>query len=281
MSVVPERRPPGPLLAVTGFAIAALAAMCGIGGGLFAVPILHYLFGVPLKRAVATALCLVWCVALSATVSEALHPGGALYPLVIVALVVGSLVGAQFGFHLAQRLPTRSLKIVFCVVLFAVGGKVIAMSGGTAPVADASYSPGLADAGLVAAIGLFAGIAVPLLGVGGGLIVVPALLLLLPEVGFFGARAASLGMAVVTSSRSLWMYHRRGAVDWPMGAWFGVGAATGAVAGVALAHRAGGAVGQVLLGVVLVFAATRFGWDVWSSRGVVTNPTPTNSDPGA
>lgn len=263
------RTPPGPLLAVAGLGIAALSSMCGIGGGLFAVPILHYVFGVPLKRAVATALCLVWCVAVSATISEALHPGGALYPGVVVALVCGSLVGAQLGFRLAQRLRTRALKTVFCVVLSLVGAKIIAMSGGAAPIADATYRAAGSDLAIAVGIGLVAGVAVPLLGVGGGLIVVPALLLVLPQVGFFGARAASLAMAIVSSSRSLWLYHGQRKVDWRSGAWFGVGAAGGAVLGVQLAHRTGGAIGQVLLGVVLLFAATRFGWDVFRTRSAV------------
>ena len=255
------------LQALAGAVIAAVAATCGIGGGLFAVPILHYLFRVPLQVSVATALCLVWCVATAATVSEALHPAGALFPVVVVALVAGSLVGAQIGFAVAIRLKTRALKVVFCVALFAVGAKIVAMSGGAAPPPDAGYRPDLVGGVTVVGIGLLAGILVPLLGVGGGLIVVPGLLLLVPDVGFLGARAASLGTAVVSASRSLWLYHGRGLVDWRMGSWFGLGGALGAVVGVQLVHRRGAAeIGQVLLGVVLLFAAARFGWDVVKGR---------------
>jgi len=50
------------ILVGLGLMVALLCSMCGIGGGVFAVPILHYLYGIPLKRAVATVLCLVWCV---------------------------------------------------------------------------------------------------------------------------------------------------------------------------------------------------------------------------
>ena len=251
----------GLALALAGCMIAALSSMCGIGGGLFAVPALHYLLGLPLRRSVATSLCLVWCVALSATLSEALHPSGALYPRVIVALIAGSLLGTQVGFRLAQRLPARALKAVFCVVLLAAGAKILAMSGAPHPPADPSFAATWTGVATSAAIGVAAGVVMPLLGVGGGLVVVPALLLALPEVGFAGARAASLAMAIVGASRSLWLYHGRREIDWSRGAWFGLGGALGAVAGVQLAHVGGAALGEGLLGAVLVFAAARFGWD--------------------
>lgn len=262
-----RRVAPGPALMSVGAAIAALSAMCGIGGGIFAVPILHYVFGVPLKRAVATALCLVWFVAASSTVTELLHEDGALYGEVIALLVGGVLVGTQLGYELAKRVPTRQLKGVFCLVLLAVGARILAGSGGLEPPPVEHLDLGLEGAVTVAVIGILAGVVVPLLGVGGGLVVVPALLTGLPEVGLLGARATSLAAAVVSSSRSLWLYQRDRMVDWRTGLWFGAGAAIGGAVGVLLVHREGGAsTGRVLLGVVLVFAAVRFGWDLLRGR---------------
>lgn len=255
------------LLVPGGALIAAVSAMCGIGGGIFAVPILHYVFGVPLKRSVATALCLVWCVALSSTVTEFFHEESALYWNVISLVVGGVLVGTQIGYEIAKRLPTRGLKAIFCVVLLAVGGNILASSGGAEPTAAEAISMDTTRALQVAGIGLGAGIVVPLLGVGGGLIVVPALLFGLPEVGLLGARATSLAAAVVSSSRSLWLYHEDKMVEWGTGIRFGLGASVGGAAGVHLVHRPGGAaIGKVLLGVVLIFAAARFGWDLWQKR---------------
>lgn len=253
---------PGPLLALAGLLIASVSAMCGIGGGLFAVPVLHYLFRVPLKQSVATALCLVWAVAVSATITEAVHPDGALFWSIILVLVGSSLVGTQLGFLIARRLATRALKGVFCVALLVAGAKIMSISGGGVPATQGGFVPDPAALGYVAVVGLCAGIVVPLLGVGGGLVVVPALLLGLPQVGWYGARAVSLAMAVVSSSRALRLYHSVGLVHWATGRWFGVGAGLGAIVGVQLVHRSGAAeVGQVLLGAVLCVAAVRFGWD--------------------
>lgn len=240
-----------------------MSAMCGIGGGLFAVPVLHYFFGMPLKRSVATALCLVWCVAVSSTLTELLHPDAALFGEVIGLLVLGLVVGTQLGYEVAKRIGTRALKVVFCLLLLLVGWRILSGVGRSGPLAPEAFTLEISDAMTVVGIGLGAGIIVPLLGVGGGLIIVPALLICLPQIGWLGARATSLAAAVVSSTRGLRLYGRDGMVDWNSGAWFGGGAALGAVIGVQLVHLPeGDSVGRVLLGIVLMFASARFGWDL-------------------
>ena len=260
--------PPRAILVGLGLLVASLCSMCGIGGGVFAVPILHYLYGMPLKRAVATVLCLVWCVALSSTVTETLHPEPALNLRVVAYLVGGVLVGTRVGFELAKRLPVLRLKFVFCI-LFAAMGLRLVVSG--TPVPEPSVTGGfelaLSQVWIVVVIGFGAGILVPMLGIGGGLVMVPALDLALPGLGFLGARAASLATAIVSSSRSLLLYRKSGLVDWRVGGWFGLGAAVGAMLGVQAVHLEDvTAVGRSGLGIILLFAASRFGLDCWRAR---------------
>jgi uncharacterized membrane protein YfcA len=254
-------------LFATGILIAAYGAMCGIGGGLFAVPILHYVFKRSLKAAVATSLCLVSASAFSATVIEAVHPDNALRWSLVAVVLSTALLGTQIGMWIARRLATRKLKLVFCVVLGAVGLKMILATSAVNGNVVVDYVPDL-GAHIVAAIaGVFAGIVVPLLGVGGGLVIVPALLFGLPELGYLGARATSLAVATFTASRSVWMYAREGLVDWWSGRWFGSGAVLGAIGGVQLVHLSGAPeIGRALLGVALCFSALRFGWD-WVTSG--------------
>jgi uncharacterized membrane protein YfcA len=242
--------------------------MCGIGGGVFAVPVLHYLYGIPLKRAVATVLCLVWCVALASTASEVLHPGSALNLRVVAALVAGVLVGTRVGFEFAKRLPVLRLKFLFCL-LFAAMGLRLAM--GESPPGVGSmpgvFELALSEAWVIVLIGLGAGILVPMLGIGGGLVMVPALDMAVPGLGFLGARAASLATAIVSSSRSLLLYRKSGMVDWRVGGWFGLGAAAGAVLGVQAVHLEDATeVGRAGLGVILLLAGLRFGLDCWRAR---------------
>jgi len=251
-------------LVAAGFMIGMVASTCGIGGGLFAVPLLHYGFRLPLKSAVATSLCLVFATATSATVTEAFHPGRALLPGLVVSLLLGALIGAQIGHRIASRLPVRKLKVVFGIVLLLAGGRMLVTSGqGDLVEAAMVFDPSVTDHLLAFAIGLVAGVAVPLLGVGGGLVVVPCLLFVMPQLGYLGARASSLGMATLTSARSIFLYRKDGLIDWKRALWFASGALAGAVAGVYWVHGSGNAfLARGVLGGVLGLAGLRFSLDV-------------------
>ncbi len=82
-------------LFLSGAVIAFIGAICGIGGGLFAVPLLHYVFKLPLRVSVATSLCLVAANAYSSTATELLRGDSALLWDVVLPLIGGALVGAQ------------------------------------------------------------------------------------------------------------------------------------------------------------------------------------------
>lgn len=93
-------------------------------------------------------------------------------------------------------------------------------------------------AGLLLAIGAFAGVIAGLLGVGGGIILVPAFYYAFSGLGYAGPQlmqvclATSLATIIVTSVRSVLAHHRKGAVDWQILRGWAPGIALGAVAGV-------------------------------------------------
>ncbi len=257
-------------LFVAGAAIAVIGSMCGVGGGIFAVPVLHYLFGLELRKAIATSLCLVLATSAAATLGEAMHPRGELFPLLIVVLTAGALLGAQIGFRLSTRLPVRAIKALFCVLLLFTGVRLIAsLSGGEValPAAATGFAAGTGGLLLTLAVGTLGGLVAPLLGIGGGLIVVPALLFFMPEVGYLGARAASLAMAMVTSAHSVWLYSAERSIDRARALPFATGAILGGVVGVWLVHKSSGTiVGATLLGATLLVAGVRFAFDVLPFR---------------
>lgn len=90
-----------------------------------------------------------------------------------------------------------------------------------------------------AAAGLLAG----LFGVGGGLIMVPALAWILPQQGFADsivmqmAIGTSLAVIAITSLSSTLAHHRRGGVLWPVLARFAPGLIIGAIAGAFIADQ--------------------------------------------
>ncbi len=87
------------------------------------------------------------------------------------------------------------------------------------------------------AVGALAGVLAGLLGVGGGIVLVPAFYYAFDALGFAGANAmqvcvaTSLATIVVTSLRSVRAHHRRGAVEVPVLRGWAAGIAAGALVG--------------------------------------------------
>jgi len=270
----PKAPPTPPLgsrirLGMMGAGVAAYSAMCGIGGGLFMTPILHYVRKLPLKNAVATSLALVAASATSATVAEVLHKDGRLSLdrlLLVVPLIVGSLIGAQVGFRVAKRVDVTFLKLIFALVLIISGLRLLFPGGETVPdVSDLEFS-GLQIAFAVV-VGFASGFLAPLLGIGGGLVAVPALFLGVPGLGYLGARACGMAMGSCASIRSFWLYSREGVVDKHRAVALAGGALIGASIGVQLVHLQDAVVvAQTLMGITLWFVSVRFLWDVVRAR---------------
>ena len=102
--------------------------------------------------------------------------------------------------------------------------------------------------GALLIVGVFAGLLAGLLGVGGGIIIVPALFQLFtvmdvdPAVRMHLAVGTSLSTIIVTSISSLRAHNRKGAVDWGLLRSLGPGVAVGVIAGTVIAGVVSGAV---------------------------------------
>jgi uncharacterized membrane protein YfcA len=125
-------------------------------------------------------------------------------------------------------------------------------------------------------LGCFAGVVAGLLGVGGGLIIVPILAGLFHLQGFSPAHlmqlavGTSLATIVFTSLSSSWAHQRRGAVNWPIVVQLSLGIAGGGWLGGVLAVWLGGLALAGLFGVfeLLVAAQMVFGRKPAAHRGV-------------
>ncbi|MBY6081612.1 sulfite exporter TauE/SafE family protein [Ruegeria arenilitoris] len=95
--------------------------------------------------------------------------------------------------------------------------------------------------GLLLVIGALAGVLAGLLGVGGGIVLVPAFFYAFQTLGYGGPQlmqlclATSLATIIVTSVRSVLSHNKKGAVDWDILRGWGPGIAVGAIVGVLVA----------------------------------------------
>lgn len=240
-----------PTLALVGIGLVAgfLSGLFGVGGGIVIVPALVTLARFPRKLASGTSLVSIIPTAVVGVVSYAL--AGHVDVLVALVLAAGSVVGAQLGAWLLSRLPVPVVRWVFIAFLVAVAVQLFL----TTPVRTAVFAPTPASMAGLVALGLVTGVLSGLLGVGGGIVVVPALIVLF-GVSDLVAKGSSLLMMIPTAvSGSIANYRRRSA-DIRAGVTVGAAAcltsAAGAYVSQLISPRAANVVFAVFLAAVII-----------------------------
>ena len=122
-------------------------------------------------------------------------------------------------------------------------------------------------------LGVVAGLTGGLLGVGGGIVVVPVLIFTFTLLGFSDsalthmAVGTSLGTIILTSAGSVRQHHMKGAVRWDILGWLSVGLIIGALVGAEIAGVLKGRVLQLIFGVFALTMAAQMAF------GFKLNPT--------
>lgn len=214
--------------ALVGFAL----ALVGGGGSILAVPLMIYLVGVsPPHVAIGTSALAVAVNALTGLVSHARagtvkwRCGG----MFAMAGVTGALAGSTLG----KALDADRLLFLFALLMIAIGVLMLRKRGmPEAPDVhcDRTNAPKVIGFGIGA--GAFAGF----FGIGGGFLVVPALIAatgmpMINAVGTSLIAVAAFGLATALN------YAASGLVAWPLAMWFIAGGVLGGIAGSALAAR--------------------------------------------
>ena len=245
--------------------LAVISSMVGVGGGVFAVPLMYFVYRLPMRSAVATAVLIVFTLSSVATITESLRADSALNWKLVGALVLGALPGSFAGFRTAHHLPQRTLKICFaCILTFAAARTAIA-SPSLGEGLNGNLPPGALA--YVIGTGFLAGFSSPLLGVGGGVLAIPLLLLLVPGIRYVEARACSVATTIVSSGVASYLYLNSREAKPKLALPFALVAGVGAVIGVALVHKTGGpGMARWLLVGLLAFLAGRFFLELFRTR---------------
>jgi hypothetical protein len=202
----------GLLMVAGGIAAGVFGSLLGLGGGILIVPLLHIGFDVPLRESIGVSLvCVIATSGASAAVY--LERGTAdlrLGSLLELATAAGAVVGGTIAFLLDERL----LAGLFAVLLVYVALSMVRSrepeveTVGDEP-AWSCDAPRATSQGVVG--GLAAGVVSALLGIGGGIILVP-LMHLVMRVPLRVATATSNLLMGVTATASAVVYLLRGGI---------------------------------------------------------------------
>ncbi|KAB1641927.1 sulfite exporter TauE/SafE family protein [Gulosibacter chungangensis] len=246
-------------LILTGLAVGLASGLFGVGGGIIIVPILVYLFHFDQRLASGTSLLAIVAPSIVGVVSYSLS--GNVSVILALLLAVGSVLGAPIGAWLLARLAKRTLQWAFIVFLVVVIVSLFLVIPSRDTAVDVDFWHGLA----LVAIGLFAGISSGLLGIGGGVIVVPAMVLLLGTSDLI-AKGSSLLMIIATGLSGTIANTRRRNVDLRASLAIGLGAAVVTPFGVWLAGALSPQAANITFAGFLVLVMIRMAVDAWPRR---------------
>jgi uncharacterized protein len=103
-----------------GYTVGLIGAVMGLGGGFLLVPMLIYILRVPTATVIGTAAILTSATMALATVMHAITNQLVDATLALI-LMVGGVIGAQFGARAAQNMPAERLRFLLGFLILAVG----------------------------------------------------------------------------------------------------------------------------------------------------------------
>jgi uncharacterized membrane protein YfcA len=108
-----------------GFVAGMMTVLLGIGGGFILVPAMIYLLGMPARVVIGTSLVMVLSVSAATTMVHALTTR-AVDVVLAVLLLIGGVIGAQYGAILALRLKPDLLRLALAIIILLVGLRMFA-----------------------------------------------------------------------------------------------------------------------------------------------------------
>ena len=194
-----------------GGVVGTLSGLTGVGGGVVLVPLLVGVLKVPQHRAHGTSLAAVFFIGLFSAVQYATR--GYVDLILMAELVVMGFIGMFVGAKFMLKVPAGQLRRAFGVLLVGVA---LSMWFKEFYMSQEGFK---FEAGHVTvlrvligtSIGLVAGFLGGLLGVGGGVVMVPAMVLGL-NIAQHTAQGVSLAVLACTSTVGATTHYRQGTV---------------------------------------------------------------------
>jgi uncharacterized protein len=208
--------------------IGASLGLLGSGGSIVTLPVLVYVAGIPTYSAITLSLAIVGGTSLAGCLLQWRNGRVDFKPLALFSVtgIAGSYIGAQF----TRLVPPEWLMLIFAAIMLVVGG---AMLRGPRLTEEQDLRCRPIRCG---AVGMAVGLLTGFIGVGGGFLIVPALVLA-AGLDMKVAVGTSLGVIAFNSVSGLVGHLRATDPDWKLAAAFLGVSLAGMFAGVGVAGR--------------------------------------------
>lgn len=228
------------IIVALGLVVGVLVGLLGIGGGVVLVPALVYLLGYDQHLAQGTSLfILLPPIGLGAL--REYWKNGQVDLRAGIFCAIGFLLGGYVGGAIAVPLPSRDLRGIFGFFLILSAALLWRKTKGVPEVDSASDAPGNPDSVSrilgISAVAAFCGVAAGMVGIGGGVLLVPLLGLLF---GFSQHRAQGTSLIALippTGILAFLAYAKAGYVSWETGFLLIPGVFLGGIVGGQAARR--------------------------------------------
>lgn len=176
-------------LVLLGILVAMLSAVSGIGGGGFYTPILHFILELEIRNALAVSSA---GILVGSTLASIVYIRSGVARLdIAIPILVGQMFTSTISTYLTVVVDKTVIYVVLAGVLLYNGYKILAN-----PRLEAGERVRPSPLGLLL-LGMLTGLIAPLAGIGGGVIIVPALILLY---GVDGKVATASSLVVIAAS---------------------------------------------------------------------------------
>lgn len=257
-----------------GILVGLALGLTGGGGSNFAVPLLIFVIGLTPSQAIPLSLAAVAIIAAAGAVHAVKSQLVFWQPTLVFA--VGGMLGAPLGLMMAKGVDNDVLVIGFAVLALMVGSSMwwrALIHPDQSSVVRAQPNPVADESGLVCRLardgqlrfsapcsialvfaGILTGLLAGLFGVGGGFLIVPALMLI-TRMNIHAAVATSLVVIALTGLTGAAYAAMQGNIHWPILLPFIGGGLIGMLIGRNTAHRIAGPRLQKLFAMAVVLMA--------------------------
>lgn len=202
--------------------------LTGAGGSIITLPVLVYLAGVPPREAVGLSLLVVGAAAAAGAVQR--WRAGDFHPRAALLFGLSGMGGAWLGAKFTCLVAPELLMAIFAVLMLAVAARMFLSRDG-----DTSIPPECRPWRCLAAGG-GTGILTGFLGVGGGFLLMPALVKF-ARLPLRMATGTSLAVIALNSAAGFAAHLGAGPVDWKLAGLFSGLAVAGSLGGNAVASK--------------------------------------------